>query len=368
MESCPILKAGGRILREDIRADRDQPAFNKALMDGIAISYAQWRKGLRAFPIERVIAAGKPTVVLKNRLACVQIMTGATVPKGCNCIIPIEDIRMDGHIAHMRDGAKCEAGQFIRPQGADAKKNVIVLRKGIRLLAPHIGVAASVGKTHLKVSARPLIAVIATGDELVDVGVPIKTHQTRLSNSYALQNLFKQNRLARPEMVLLPDNKSIMLAQIRRMLKQYDILVLSGGVSAGKFDYVPQVLAELGVKVLLHKVAQKPGKPFWFGMTKDQKPVFALPGNPVSTLVCAYRYVLPYLTHRAGLKCTPPKIAVQNVPKQTSNLVQFLPVKDGRVISSGGSGDFAAVARADGFIEYDSTIKHPLRPYFSWRP
>jgi len=367
-EVCALKNACGRILRENIKSDRDQPPFDKALMDGIAIAYASWQKGNRSFIIEGIIPAGHMAVRLKNKTHCVQIMTGAVIPKGCDCIIPIEHARIKGNTAFLKDRFKVKPWQFIRCKGMDAKKGDVLLSSGLRLAPPQIGTAASVGKKQVKVSCQPDIAIIATGDELVDIGRPIKIHQTRLSNSYAVRSLINGSGLAKADMVHLPDNKKILLSNIRRILKQYDIVILSGGVSMGEFDYIPSVLAQLGVKVLFHKVAQKPGKPFWFGTTQTNKPVFALPGNPASTLVCACRYVMPYLAKAAGLKIKREFIAVKRPPLIRSQLIHFLGVKDGNIVPSGGSGDFTALARAEGFIEYDSRIKKSVWPYFSWRP
>ncbi len=366
-EIIPLQHAVGRILREDIKTDRDQPPFDKALMDGIALAHSSWAKGTREFKIERVIPAGVPLSKLQNKNNCVQIMTGAVLPKGCDCLIPVEQVRISNSIAYIKDGTGPKQYQFIRPKAADAKKGQVVLSKGIYLSPMHIGIAASVGKTKLTVSKKPTIAVISTGDELVDIGRPIKTHQTRISNAYALRSLFTQSGVAQPDIIHLLDNKKILYTKIQRILNKYDIVILSGGVSMGEFDFVPQILERLGVANLFHGVAQKPGKPFWFGISKNNKPVFALPGNPSSTLVCTYRYVIPFLNTIAGADIKRECIALKEMPSIKSDLVHFLLVNNGQIISSGGSGDFAGLARAEGFIEYDSHKQNTQWPYFSWR-
>jgi molybdopterin molybdotransferase len=383
VETCALKQAHGRILREDIKSDRDQPPFNKSLMDGITIAYSAWKQGAHTFEIEGVIAAGDSPKILKKKISCLRIMTGAVLPKNCDCIVPVEQCIVEGNQVRLKEGVDIKPGQMIRPKGADAKKGDVLLSKGTRLDPPHIGVAVSAGKKLLKVSKQPTIAIIATGDELVDLDKAVKPYQTRLSNSYALQSLFIQSGLAHADMIHLPDNKNILVSKIHRILEKYDIVVLSGGVSMGEFDYVPQVLTNLGVKQLFHKVAQKPGKPFWFGITKSGKPVFALPGNPVSTIVCAYRYVMPYLRKASCMSF--PNAFVGNLdmaglPIKTfgsgNPLTYFIPVRiqqKGSIIcassvNSGGSGDFSALVNADGFIEYDSRIKQSIWPYFSWRP
>jgi len=367
IEIIPLQKAVGRVLREDITSDRDQPPFNKCLMDGIAIAFDAWQKGLRSFPVEAIIGPGIAVKPLKDASHCVRLMTGAVIPKGCDCVIPIEQVHIEGDHAQLKDWTMIKKNQYIRFQGTDGKKGQVLLKSGHRLWAPHIGIAASVGKSKIKVSALPKIAVISTGDELVDIQKPIKQHQTRLSNSYTLQALFTQAQLGEPHIFHLRDNQKLMLQSIKKILKEFDVLILSGGVSMGEFDYVPGVLGQLGVKQLFHKVSQKPGKPFWFGVAQRDKPVFALPGNPVSTQICAYRYVIPYLKKASGLEVKQESMSVTEKINIQSDLTHFLPVAKGRLVDTGGSGDFGSLAQADGFIEYESHKAQNLWPYFSWR-
>lgn len=363
--NIPLSRALGHLLMEDIKSDRDQPPFNKSLMDGIAINSANNK---RSFIIEEVIAAGHKPYRLINPNHCVQIMTGSPLPQGCDAIIPIEQVNIENDLATLNDYVTFKPKQFIRYQASDAKKGQVLLKSGTQLLSVHIGVLASVGKATVKVMAKPLVAVISTGDELVDINKPIKPYQTRLSNSYALKALLEQSGLVADVNIFhLKDNKAQMLKALTKILKEFDMIVLSGGVSMGDFDFVPHVLTQLKVKSLFHQVAQKPGRPFWFGITRDKKPVFALPGNPVSTQICAYRYIIPYLRQLFGLKIKQEFIKLSENVNITSDLTHFLPVKDGKVIAIGGSGDFAALAQADGFIEYDSAKNENLRPYFSWR-
>jgi molybdopterin molybdotransferase len=366
IETIPLTKAVGRVLRENIISDRDQPPFNKSLVDGIGVAYDAWQKGQRTFHIEAIIPAGVAPKPLKDLTKCVRIMTGAVMPKGCDCVIPIEQIHLEGDTAQCKDWTMIKKNQSIRLQAADGKKGEILLKSGCRLWAPHIGIAASVGKVKIKVSALPKIAVISTGDELVDIQKPIKQYQTRLSNSYALQALLNQAQLGDVQIYHLRDNLQAMLKAIKVILSKSDILILSGGVSMGDFDYVPKVLNQLGVKQSFHKVSQKPGKPFWFGMAKT-KAVFALPGNPVSTQICAYRYVIPFLKKASGLEVKQEFIPVLDRVNIQSDLTHFLPVAQGRLIIINGSGDFASLAQADGFIEYESHKSQNLWPYFSWR-
>ena len=374
VELCPLKNSFGRVLREDIRTDRDQPPFNKAMMDGIAIAFDVWKIGQRQFLIEGTIPAGQPPLKIKNKNSCVKIMTGAAVPSGFDCVIAIEHLKIDNRTAVLPAQLKIKRGQNIRPKGADQLEGKFILKNGQQLLAPHIGISASVGKEKVKVSRLPQIAVVATGDELVEIDRPIKSFQTRLSNSYALSALFNESRLAQAQTFHLPDKKDILRNKIEKILAEFDICVLSGGVSMGDFDYVPSVMKELGVRKLFHKVSQKPGKPFWFGKSRDGKIVFALPGNPVSTLVCAYCYVIPFLVRSLGVKDGGvQKVLMQNVLPARGDLTRFISVKlmDGKVapVLSGGSGDWAALAQTNGFVQLPpGKLPKGLKlDFYSWR-
>jgi len=370
----PLSEAYGFILREDIKSDRDQPPFDKALVDGIAIHTSSYDKGLRSFFIEETVAAGQKPYQLKKLEHCVRIMTGAVLPRGCNAIIPIEQVAIEADTASLKGWTLVKLKQNIRFKGNDSKKGQLLIQEPCQILAPQIGVLAAVGKTKVKVSSRPHIAIISTGDELVDFDKQPKDYQTRISNSYALKSMLEGSGLAQASLFHYSDNKKAMFHGIAQNLRNFDMLILSGGVSMGEFDYVPVVLKELGVKALFHKVAQKPGKPFWFGKNRLGKVVFALPGNPISTLICAYRYVVPFLKKAAGLKVNQEFAVFSQDIEKPGDLTLFLPVSSverngiryAQVVPTGGSGDFAALARADGFIEYDQNQKN-LRPYFSWR-
>lgn len=367
-ERCPLDQAYGRILCRGILNDRDQPPFDKATMDGIAINHAAWQKGGRSFKIQHVLMAGDAPKVL-NAPYCARIMTGAVVPKGADCVIPVERVTLAANTAHLNEDAAVARWQFIRRKGLDAKKGDVLLKAGAQLDPQAIGIAACAGKSLLHVRRRARVAVVATGNELIDVGRPIKPHQTRLSNSYALQALFEQSGLAVAARIHVPDDESVMQKRLAQVLRDSDVLVLSGGVSMGDMDYVPRVLNRLKVKQLFHKVAQKPGKPLWFGVSQSGKPVFGLPGNPVSTLVCACRYVMPYLIQAAGLPYTARTVKLNQSPsgQLAPDMVHFLPVLGNAIVSTGGSGDLISLANTDGFIAYDPNQKSLIRPYFSWR-
>ncbi len=364
--SCSLIASLGKILREDIHADRPYPSFNKSLMDGIGISFKEWLKGTRSFHVEKVIPPGCPQYHLKDLRQCVHIMTGAVIPKGVDCVVPIEHVLLKDNIAQL-DDAICTRLQCIRHKGSDIKAGEVVLRQGEQLNPAHLGVIASVGKKTIHVTDHIKAAVVSTGDELVDIGFPIKSFQSRISNAYALKAVLESTSLAKVDMFHYGDDPRLLRSSIAKLIKKYDVIILSGGVSMGAFDHIPKVLEALHVRKIFHGVHQKPGKPFWYGISKEGKAIFALPGNPASTLVCAYRYIIPFLYKSAGGKYQQRSITLGEELKLSGTGTIFIPVKNDTIIKHGGSGDITAWAQADGFIEYDTRSKENIRSYFSWR-
>lgn len=380
-EAICLSAAQGRILRETLICDRDQPAFNKSTMDGIAISSHALSEGIRSFVIKGIIPAGvRPSGRLVKPNECFKIMTGAVVPAGCDCVMPVEMIRIKNDQAMLTGSTDLKAGGNIRSKAQDCKKGTVLLDQGVRLEPNHIATAGSIGKSVIKVSRRPKVAIISTGDEIVDVSIKkIKPYQVRMSNAYAIEAAIAASGLGESLRFHLPDDPKIMEKELRKILSGFDVVVLSGGVSMGDFDHIPKVMKRLQVKMLFHKVSQKPGKPFWFGKSRGGQLIFALPGNPVSTQICAYRYVLPFLKKVAGLKEQIPFVLLQKDVELKSLLTNFLPVSImtndacqqlAMPVPTGGSGDFASISQTDGFIELDAGIKfhakHSRVPFYNW--
>jgi molybdopterin molybdotransferase len=356
-----LEESSGRVLAEDLFADRDLPPFDRVSMDGIAIHHAAWREGARRFFVEAVQPAGSPRISLHDPRACIEVMTGAVLPEGCDCVVPFENVDIKDGLARLKEDFKLVVLQNVHEKGSDYQKGSLLLSRGCRLLPPQIAVAASIGKSEILVSGDPRIAVIATGDELVEVDQPVEPFQIRQSNVYAIDAALRLHGHSHTNRFHIKDDRRTMTEHLRRILIEFDIIILSGGVSMGKFDYVPEVLKDLGVEVCFHKIKQRPGKPFWFGISREGKPVFALPGNPVSTQVCLHRYVLAYLRKASGVRGDVVEYATltEDVRVKTS-LTYFLPVKltcgtDGRAMADpvhlNGSGDYASLAQSDGFIE-----------------
>ena len=359
-ESCPIGDAVGRVLQQTIVAERDQPPFDRVMMDGIAIAFSDFDNGTREYPIQATQAAGDAALTLEPG-KCIEIMTGASLPAGADCIVPVERISTHDGRATIEADYTAEFRQFIHPQGSDHKKGAELLAVGKHVSAMDIAVIASAGLTSIDVSRSPTIRVISTGNELVPAGEPIEDHQVRLSNGPAVIAMLEQHGYPNSEHDHLQDAPGQLEKRIQEHLDAADVLILSGGVSMGKADYVPEVLRKLGVDVIFHKISQRPGKPMWFGMGPQGQAVFALPGNPVSTLVCCRQYVIPALNKASGLAENPPLFAslAQDVSFKP-RLTCYLPVKllsstAGQILAmpvhTNTSGDFAALSGTDGYVE-----------------
>jgi molybdopterin molybdotransferase len=359
-ENVALDKAIGRVLHQPVHAERDQPPFDRVMMDGIAVRFADFDDGRRRFPIQSRQHAGDPAHTLEAG-QCIEIMTGACLPGNADCIVPVERISVRDGTAVIEAGYTAELNQFIHARGSDHEAGTQLLRPGTRIAPADIAIVASAGLPDVEVSRLPAIRVISTGNELVPAGRPIEAHQVRESNGPAVVAMLRQHGYSDCEHDHLVDDIKILERRIAQHLDDADVLVLSGGVSMGKADFVPQVLETLGVEVVFHKVSQRPGRPMWFGTGPRKQAVFALPGNPVSTLVCCRHYVIPALANATGVSPGNPEFAAlaQDVafrPKLTC----FLPT---RLVSNAAgtllalpvhtntSGDFAALTGTDGYVE-----------------
>jgi len=359
-ETLPLIALQGKVLREAVFAERDQPPFHRVSMDGIALASSAWERGLTGFRIEGIQAAGAPQGALADASSCIEVMTGAVLPAGCDCVIPIEKVERLGDVAHLAAGVTATPWLNVHVRGLDSRAGDSLLAPGTLLGAPEIAIIASAGLPCAQVSAQPRIMVVSTGDELVEPGEPIHDWQIRRSNAYAVVAALQRRGFMNVGHDHLPDDLGILRERLRVHLDTHDTLILSGGVSMGRFDFVPQVLNELKVSTVFHKVAQRPGKPMWFGVRAPDKAVYALPGNPVSTLVSCVRYVIPGLYASMGAnRESPPRIPLER-EVEIPALSVFLPVKlqadaAGRQVASPrptkGSGDFTALKGTDGFIE-----------------
>ena len=358
-EEVSIKNAVGRILAEDVFTDRDYPPFNRSTKDGIVINYNAIENGRRKFEIKGVIAAGTPVSKLVDQEACYEIMTGAVVPYDADTIIMYEDLQIDHGIAELI--RQPEKGQNIHQKGSDEPRNTLVLKEGSKITAAEAGLLATVGKHQVTVKALPRVSVISTGNELVDVNEDPQPHQIRRSNSYSLHAALVSESIE-PLLLHLPDDPDIIRQRLRIAIQEMDVLLLSGGVSKGKYDYIPQVLTELGVENKFHGVFQRPGKPFWFGIhPKADTKVFSFPGNPVSTFVNYHVYFKNWLNKSIGQPSNHLNVFLKEQIKIDGNLTRFLRVSThwdgGRLMASlvtgNGSGDLISLVKTDGFIKLE---------------
>jgi len=358
--------ATGRILRRSILADRDLPPYDRVMMDGIAVHWESAGAGLSRvggdIDLGKPVFAGMPQSRLPGPEAAVEVMTGAVMPEGADTVIPFEMLDIKDGRASLRADSCVERGQFIHRQGSDFGKGYVLVEAGRRLTSRELAVAAGVGKTNLEVSTLPRVGLVSTGDELVDPADAVAPHQIRRSNTHALAAMITAEVLGQPRLVHFPDDQKFLQSGLESLVEEVDVLVLSGGVSRGKKDFIPEVLQGLGVENRFHRVAQRPGKPLWFGVGKDsQLPVFGLPGNPLSTLVCGHRYLLPFLRRCAGLRGHgPDRVSLAEEFLFDPELTLFLPVsiRDGTKgqplawpCPVQNSGDYASVVPTDGFVE-----------------
>ncbi|MEO7597375.1 MAG: molybdopterin molybdotransferase MoeA [Opitutus sp.] len=361
-EDCPLASAHGRVLRVDLIADRDLPPFDRVTMDGYALRAAALAGGIREFRIGGTQAAGMRAFMLgANDDACIEVMTGAVLPEGADCVVPYEETtRTEGTIEIIMEGS-WTVGSSVHQRGGDHRLGDVIVRAGTKITGREIAVAAAIGASTLTVSALPRIAVVATGDELVEVEAGVSPHQIRRSNDYAIRAALLTAGYARVDRFHLRDVRQEIEHRLWHIIAEYDVVLITGGVSKGKFDFLPAVLEAQKVRKVFHGVAQRPGKPFWFGVTPRRTPVFALPGNPVSAYTCLHRYVLPALAQASGVdRSVSRSVALASPVSFKPSLTYFLPVK----LSSGTraellatpallntSGDFAGLVESDGFVE-----------------
>jgi molybdopterin molybdotransferase len=348
----------GAVLAEPIHADRDLPPFNRVAMDGIAIHSDIFKGKGQDFIIDGVQAAGAVPLILNNLAHCIEVMTGSVLPVNTDVVIRYEDLKIsEGKATVLIE--KLNSGMNIHSQANDAKKGEPLLKPNQRISPAEISLLASVGKKSVRVFEFPKVAVISSGDELVEIEENPLPHQIRKSNIYALQAAMFEIGW-RSTSFHLTDDQTIIKKSLQTILVNNDVLILSGGVSKGKFDFIPEALEEVGIKKFFHGVSQRPGKPFWFGASADQrKIVFALPGNPVSTFLCFHKYIKPWIMLSLGVSTAPKSAKLVSDVKFNPSLTYFLQVKtemkDGVLlahpIAGGGSGDFVSLKDVDGFLE-----------------
>ena len=356
-ESVPLDQAYGRILREPIVADRDFPPYDRVTMDGIAIKFEEFKGGRRDFHIEGTAAAGEEQKTLNDSKSCLEVMTGSVMPANADTVIRYEDIVIENDVASIREDA-ITYRQNIHFKGEDRKQGDIVIHPGKRISSSEVGVCATVGSSNVQVARLPRTIIISTGDELVDIDEKPQAHQIRRSNVYRLSTVLRHYHIPVTTAHLM-DDKELIKSELEKYVNEYELLILSGGVSKGKFDFLPEALEMAGVKKLFHKIKQRPGKPFWFGV-HPHATVFAFPGNPVSSFMCMQQYFISWLNRSLGENDKPvPRAVLTEEVTFKPDLTYFLEVavdygKDGTIratpVKGNGSGDLANLVDAEAFI------------------
>lgn len=360
----------GAILAEDVLADQDLPPFDKALVDGYALSAADVELGLRDFIVAQTIRAGRFPHAELTPGQTARIMTGAPLPVGADAVVMWENVETESGLIRLPIERSIKPGQNVLSRGREIARGEVVLPKGLRLNGAAIGALGSVGRNRVKIVPQPRVRIVPTGDELVEIDQSPGPAQIRNSNAYVLRSMIQQAG-GLPEVLPIALDEPQALAESLAAGLHSDILIVTGGVSAGEADLVPDTLAALGVEPVFHKIRLKPGKPLWFGVRHSaeeigQKPVrqvlvFGLPGNPVSVVVNFLLFVRPAIMAMRGISTQP--VAHQTVPlaeavENRDERPAYIPARLTRYhdhiaaapVNWAGSNDLRGAALADGFI------------------
>ena len=369
-------------LAEDVRADRDQPAADRSAMDGFAVRSADLDKCPRILKLAGEVAAGSPARRPVRKETCMRVLTGANIPSGADAVVKLEQTaETDGSVLFHKT---VQSGANIRRRGEEARKGTVLLSKGQVLDAAQIGLAAAAGKAELRVYSRPRVAVLCTGEELRRAGDQVRSHEVRDSNGPALCSALRAWGYRQTTHQVVPDDPKKVSAIVKRSVQKHEVVILSGGVSVGKYDFVPEALRQVGACVHFHGVAIKPGKPQLYATLGKDRHIFGLPGNPLSVMVGFFEFVLPGLRRMSGLEsklCQPPlRLPLAGQVESRLNLVHFILARliwhkeqlSVAPLKSHGSGDLVAAGPADGMIvlpvragKVPSGSRVEFRP---WRP
>jgi molybdopterin molybdotransferase len=359
-ETIPFTESAGRILAENIASDTDMPPFNRSAVDGYACHRSDLHKDL---DVLEVIPAGKEPVKMVGKNQCSKIMTGAIVPDGCDIVFMVEE------------SEKLTSGK-IRFTGKDPKKNIsfkgedvktgdAVLQRNKLIKPQDIAVMASVGHTNVIVKKMPQVGIISTGDELVEPYNSPGISQIRNSNAYQLLSQVTRAGGMGKYYGIAPDIEDVTFEMIQKAINENDIVILTGGVSMGDFDFVPSVLKRAGVEILFDQVNVQPGKPTIFG-THSKAIVFGLPGNPVSSFIQFETLVRPLINKMMGYDWKPPEqklpMAVRYQRKSTVRM-GWVPViitenREVEPVDFHGSAHISALAYSDGIIAVKAGSKY----------
>jgi molybdopterin molybdotransferase len=361
-DAVPLAQSDGRVLAEDVKADRDQPPFDRSTRDGFAVRAGKLLPGDSLLVVGQIRAGQRWSGDALQAGSAIQIMTGAPMPEGADAVVMVEHVERDGDVVRLSDGRSLGVGENVVPRGSEARVGAIVIPSGTVMEAAEIALAASCGWASLRVFRRPSVAIVATGDELVEMDQVPEEQQIRNSNSYGLAALVVKVGGEAVRLPIAPDRREE-LEQIILRARTSDLVLLSGGVSMGEYDLVEEVLLSLGAEFFFTGVKMQPGKPVVFGRLpeRDGLPAryfFGLPGNPVSTQVTFHCFVEPMLRALSGAGLQGPRFVQATLAEDVAGkpgLMRVLPARltsdrvrpTVKLVGWQGSGDLAANARAN---------------------
>lgn len=357
--TLPLMEAAGLILAEDVYATTTIPAFPQSSMDGYAFAFDDWQKN-KTIKIAGEVAAGAKNAFNLEAGQAVRIFTGAAVPAGADTVVMQEKVKTDNGILII-DDEKMQRGNNVRPKGSEIKAGELALKIETVLSPAAIGFLAGIGMTHAKVYPNPSISVIITGNELEQPGKPLLYGQVYESNSFALKTVLQQLHMNKTELYYADDKPESIIDTLKKALEHSDVVLLTGGISVGDYDFVLQAANECGVEKLFHKIKQRPGKPLYFGK-KGNILVFGLPGNPSSVLTCFYQYVIPSIEKLSLKKTMLPSIEVplSGSFQKNTGLTHFLKGNyDGKTVSildAQESYRLSSFARANCLIQINEEV------------
>jgi molybdopterin molybdotransferase len=361
-ETVGLLECLGRVLAEDVKADRDQPPFDRSTRDGFAVCSREVTAKSLLRVVGQVRAGQRWSGGALEAGSAIQIMTGAPMPEGADAVVMVEHVECSGDGIRFSDGRSPCAGENVVPRGSEARVGAIVLPSGTAMEAAEVALAAACGRNSLRVFRRASVAIVATGDELVEVDQVPDEQQIRNSNSYGLAALVAKAGGEAVRLPIAPDRREE-LEQIILRARASDLMLLSGGVSMGEYDLVEEVLLSMGAEFFFTGVKMQPGKPVVFGRLPEgdgfpARFFFGLPGNPVSTQVTFHCFVEPLLRTMSGAGLQGPRFVQATLSEEVAGkpgLMRVLPARlttdrvrpTVKLVGWQGSGDLAANARAN---------------------
>jgi molybdopterin molybdotransferase len=375
----PLDDARGYCLAENVLADRDIPPADCSTMDGYAVRSSDLAKCPRSLRLIGEVAAGSPARPRVRPGTCVRVLTGANIPPGADAVVMVEETEEAGGLVTFQK--KAPAGSNIRRRGEEAKRGAVLLRKGMVLSPVQIGLCAAVGKAEITVYARPDVAVLCTGEELRPVGARVRVHELRNSNGPALLAALGSHGYTNVSFNAVSDDMRVLARELEEAAARCNAVLVTGGVSVGKYDFVPEAVAQIGATVRFHGVAMKPGKPFLYATLSGNRHIFGLPGNPLSTMTGFYEFVLPALRRMSGVpekECRPTmRLPLSRALRSTKGRVECVLGqlhwrKKGplvRPLKSHGSSDLVAGAQADGVVVVPASVQElPAGSLVEFRP